>query len=331
MVIKQEQINTQQGQSKSGPSPVGLQAAQTQIAPTEQPGALAELPKKIGGYPIALFTLPEVPELSEEVKADLAEDMDGITVQFDQVKIPSGGGTAWELPNPDDPKDPGIAKEIAGVIVDHYRCNAWWEGEYGGGNTPPDCSSMDATTGIDKQGQAHNCGPCPHNQYETDPKGGKGKACKNMHRVYLLQDSEDTFPLLVTIPPTSLKNFANYLGKRVVSRGLRSFDVITKLTLSKAESTDKKPYSQVNFAVTGVIDPVLREGMKAYSVSIRTITRQMMITTADYNATGETTDPASGDSFEAPETESHLSEDQPKTEVYKGSVKDLPKDPPASW
>ena len=32
------------------------------------------------------------------------------------------------------------------------------------------------------------CADCPHNQWGTDPKGGKGKACKNMVRVYVLQE-----------------------------------------------------------------------------------------------------------------------------------------------
>jgi hypothetical protein len=251
----------------------------------------------------------------------MVEDMDGLTIQFDRVKIPSGGGIAWELPA-EEGKDSEVSKEIVGVIVDHHKCNAYYAGTYGDGGTnkPPDCSSMDAVTGYDQHGEARSCATCPFNQFGSDPRGGNGKACKNMHRVYLLKDGDDAaFPWLITIPPTSVRNFANWMGKRVVSHALRSFDVITKLTLSKAESVDKITYSQVNFSVAGALNPSLRNGMRAYSQSIKGITRQLRLSTADYNATGE-----SDDNVSYPEPGA---EDKPTVEVYKGPVANLPDEP----
>ena len=302
------------------------QKEQTQVVPADTNTAVATPePQKIGGYPIAEFKPPETPELSEEVKADLAEDMEGLTAQFDRVKIPSAGGIAWELPG--DNSD--VSKEIVGVIIDHHACNAYYKGKYVGGNEPPDCSSMDTVTGYDRQGKSYSCAACEFNQFGSeqrdDGKEGKGKACKNMRRVYLLQgSSDDAFPWLITIPPTSLKNFSNFMVKRVVSRGLRSFDVVIKLTLNKAESTDKITYSQVNFAVVGAIDPDMREGMKAYSQSIRALTRALKLTTADYAATGE----HSSEDQDSGYTDSGGAETQTTTQkVYTGKAEVLPEEP----
>ena len=42
----------------------------------------------------------------------------------DRVKIPSGGGLAFELPGEDD-ENPESATEIVGVILDHHPSLSW--------------------------------------------------------------------------------------------------------------------------------------------------------------------------------------------------------------
>ena len=44
------------------------------------------------------------------------EDLDGLTITFDKISIPSGGGQMWELPGADNPDEPDFSKEIEGVI-----------------------------------------------------------------------------------------------------------------------------------------------------------------------------------------------------------------------
>ena len=48
----------------------------------------------------------------------------------------------------------------------------------------------------------------------TDDKGNpsKGKACKNMRRIYLLMDNDPNFYLL-SVPPTSIKDVNKQLAK----------------------------------------------------------------------------------------------------------------------
>ena len=54
---------------------------------------------------------------TENFLSEIAEEMDGLgDISFDSIKIPSGGGLAFEVPG-DDPENPGIEKEICGVIL----------------------------------------------------------------------------------------------------------------------------------------------------------------------------------------------------------------------
>lgn len=59
--------------------------------------------------------------------------------------------------------------------------------------------------------QSEICRTCPMNQWESDPRGGKGKACKNTRElaVILASDADDPEALIYTISvsPTSIKSF----------------------------------------------------------------------------------------------------------------------------
>ena len=51
------------------------------------------------------------PALNDDLAEVIAEEMNGLTIEFDRVRIPSGGGLAFEIPG-DDPDNPELAKEI---------------------------------------------------------------------------------------------------------------------------------------------------------------------------------------------------------------------------
>ena len=48
-----------------------------------------------------------------------AEELDGLTPSFERIKIPAGGGLAYEVPG-DDPESPDSAKEFKAVILYHH-------------------------------------------------------------------------------------------------------------------------------------------------------------------------------------------------------------------
>lgn len=229
----------------------------------------------------------ELPVLSGDMGQAMAEEMDGLQLSFPRVKIPSGGGLAFEIPG-DDPENPDTEKEIVGVIVDHHPVNAYWQDKYSGANNPPDCASMDGKIGVDQDGNRKPCNSCPMNEWGT-AEDGRGKACKNMHRVYILREGE-MLPLLLTLPPTSLKNLSDYIALRVVSKGMRSYGVVTKVSLKKAQNAGGINYSQAVFSLAGKLSPDQTKAMAEYCQGIRSITRQLAVQDDEYEQTGTSDD-----------------------------------------
>ena len=86
--------------------------------------------------------------MSGEIATMLTEELDGLgQVPFDAVKIPSGGGLAFEVPG-DDPDNPETAQSLTGVIVHHHPVNVYWEHDFDGSGGLPDCSSPDGKRGV---------------------------------------------------------------------------------------------------------------------------------------------------------------------------------------
>lgn len=220
----------------------------------------------------------QVPVVSGGMSEAMEEEMDGLKLTFDRVKIPSGGAIMFEVPS-DNPDEPDMQKELSGVIVDHHPINGYWKDKFTGASNPPDCASMDGKFGNGNPGGI--CAKCPLNQFGSG-ENGEGKACKNMHRIYLLENGE-LFPKLLTLPPSSIRNFSDYMGKRIVMKGLRSYGVITKVTLKKEQNKGGITYSEANFAISQVLPPDITAAMAKYSAGIKAETRLVEIVN-DVNA-----------------------------------------------
>ena len=112
--------------------------------------------------------------------------------------------------------------------------------------------------------------PAPNNKYGT-AIDGIGKACKNMRRLYILR-SGDTFPMLLTLPATSINPFGKYL-QRIVAKGLSPCDVITKIALKKAESKGGITYAQATFVMDEILPPEVKEKVRKYAAEMKNTTR----------------------------------------------------------
>ena len=191
--------------------------------------------------------------MSEDIAQMLTEELDGMgQVPFDAVKIPSGGGLSFELSG-DDPDNPETAQTLTGVIVHHHPVNVYWEHDFDGAGGLPDCSSPDGKHGLNaKTGEVLDCASCPYNQFGSGK--GNSKACKNTHRVYLLRENEP-LPILLTLPPTSLRAFKGYLAKRLIMKGKRSTDVLTSIKLKREKNADGIAYSACVFTKAGDLTP----------------------------------------------------------------------------
>lgn len=198
----------------------------------------------------------------------LADDCQGLEFSFDRVKLPAGGGTAFEIPSAEG-EDSEMAKEITGVIVYNHPAYAYYHDKYTGGNNPPDCGSFDGVNGIGNPGG--NCQSCPYNKFGSGD--GQSKLCKNKCMLYILREGE-LFPITISLPTGSLKSFTNYV-KSQLSRGRKLNQVVTKITLKKTTNASGIAFAQAVFgfvrmlsaeeraAVAGVTDTV-----KAYAANL---------------------------------------------------------------
>jgi hypothetical protein len=178
-----------------------------------------------------------------------SEDLDGLPIKFPRIKIPSGGGLAFELPG-DSPESPDLAKEIKAVILYHHPINTYYKDKYTGGSNPPDCGSINGKVGmVAATGEIKHCDGCPYNEFGSGENGAK--ACKQKRRLYLLRDG-DALPTILTIPTGSLNEFSNHI-MRLLSKGKKSNMVVTKFTLKKAQNKGGITYSQAVFATDRVL------------------------------------------------------------------------------
>ena len=177
------------------------------------------------------FMLPTALD-SDFSSEDLADDMDGLQMTMHRVKIPGGGNLQFEIRS-DDPDNPDYERKLVGVILYHHLANAYWpEGSEYDDNVPPFCQSFDGKQGYGEPGGV--CAACAFNQFGSTANGS-GKACKNMRQVYLLRSGE-YLPLQLSLPPTSLRPFNDFMNLAFVARRRPSYSAIVEIGLKRAES-----------------------------------------------------------------------------------------------
>lgn len=200
----------------------------------------------------------------------MMEDCQGLEFSFDRVKLPAGGGTAFEIPSADG-EESEMAKEIKGVIVYNHPAFAYYQDKYTGGSNPPDCGSFDGVRGIGNPGG--DCATCPYNRFGSGD--GQSKLCKNKRQLYILREGE-LFPITLSLPTGSLKTFTGYV-KSQLSRGRKLNQVVTKITLKKVSNASGIAFSQAVFTFERILTPDERasvaevsETVKAYASNLTT-------------------------------------------------------------
>jgi hypothetical protein len=191
----------------------------------------------------------------DKVQAVLQANLGGDKInQFDldKVSVPSGGGIAWEIPSL---TGTDTVNEIEGVIVGWKPVRSLYLTKYTGGSEPPDCSSDDGITGFGdplEKGieERRACAECPNNQWGSDPDG-TGKRCSERRLLFILRKN-DQIPIMVVVPPSSLKNVKSYF-LRLTQNNVPFYGVITGLTLEKDKSQSGITYSKVVFNAKGIL------------------------------------------------------------------------------
>lgn len=224
--------------------------------------AVVETPK----FELAVLDGANQENLEELIKENFG-DVE-ITSIFDRVKFPTGGALNFELPG-EDPENPILVPEIVGVILDHHRVNAYWPGEFTGEGNPPQCYSHDGVHGMGNPGGL--CATCPLNKPGT--KGEKRKACKNMWRLFMLTSGE-AFPMMLTLPPTSVGAFYKFLKAFTFKNRLKLNQAVVKVGLRRVKNANNVPYAEATFSVVEKLPDETYARIKAYAEAMKPILRR---------------------------------------------------------
>lgn len=221
--------------------------------------------------PTDLFVLPNA-DLSvpgDFSREDLAEDMEGMRLSFPRVKIPAGGVLQFEMPG-DDPEPPQYVDKLTGVLLFHHATNGYWPHPMDDEDKNPICSSVDGKMGIGEPGGV--CAACELNAFGT-AEDGKGKACKNMRSLYLLQ-SGDLMPIVLNLPPTSLKGFNDFMNVAFLTRGRASYGSVIEISLKRMNNGN--PYSVATFSKLYDFTGEELAQIKAFAANFRQQARAML-------------------------------------------------------
>lgn len=116
--------------------------------------------------------------------------------------------------------------KLSVIVIASTHANLYYEGAYDEKNpTNPVCyaysedgENMRPHPKSSKP-QHEDCATCPWNAWESDPNGGRGKACKNSRRLALIpadttaEDLKTAEIATLQLPVTSVKVWAQYVNK----------------------------------------------------------------------------------------------------------------------
>ena len=197
---------------------------------------------KPGGY-VALNQDPR--EMLETFKINLGGDTLS-KFDLDKATVPGPGGKRWSVTRSDGTtEDP---QTLTGVIVGISNTRTYYKSEYTGGGEMPDCTSYDGgRTGVGNPGG--DCATCPLAVYVDDgaPKCSEGK------HLLLLPDNA-ILPMLVTVPPVSLRFVKGYM-QGLANVSIKYWEVVTELSISTTNTRRRSDVVCIKAARVGPLDP----------------------------------------------------------------------------
>lgn len=220
-----------------------------------------------GGY----LALNHEPSDLHEILTDVLGGDELSERDLPRVKVPSGGGTTWEIPVLG-----GIepSQTLSGILVYHKQTRAYWKPDADTG-TPPDCRSQgpDGTAiGIGDPGVP--CADCPLSKFGTaiDDKGqpAPGQACNKKEVWFLLPPGSSFLPIVLALPATSLAAAKTYRVS-IGSAGLRLTNVVTQIALDPDRNAKGDKFSRAVPTVGGMLSADEAKRAMEYAAALRPI------------------------------------------------------------
>ncbi len=194
-----------------------------------------------------------------------------------RVKIPPAGGLVWELPSIGEPE---MVKEFQGILLGHRLTRVYWEKEYTGERVPPDCVSVNNLVGRGRPGG--ECANCPMSQWDSDPKGGGGQACKQVQVLFILKPG-DLLPIIVPLPPTSVGPFKKFLTLMTM-QGYPYYSCVLNFRLQSAQNKGGIKYSVIAPTIDAKLPPESLAQVKEFIGNFQEAFNKVTVEATDVSA-----------------------------------------------
>ncbi|MBS3785164.1 MAG: hypothetical protein KGY78_12060 [Anaerolineae bacterium] len=168
-------------------------------------------------------------------------------------------GDDYELvTRPDDPDEAASTLQITVIRAGKGVARTYYATSYDeDSHEAPDCYSNDgvAPAADAENKQAKKCATCPHAQWGSriSESGKKGKACSEVKRLAVAAPGAENDPMLLRIPPTSLRYWDQYVAK-LNKKGLNPSMVVTKIGFDPEVA-----HQQLTFKPVGLINDTMAQ------------------------------------------------------------------------
>ena len=164
------------------------------------------------------------------------------------------------ITRPDDEDEPATSLQLIILKTHKGVARTYYADQYEEGYAEkPDCYSNDgiAPAADAEDPQAKKCAVCPHSQWGSriTDNGKKGKACSEVKRLAVAEPGAEDDPMLLRLPPTSLKNWDTYL-RNLIKKGANPSMVITKIGFDSSVS-----HQLLTFKPVGFVDEEMSEAV----------------------------------------------------------------------
>lgn len=212
---------------------------------------------------------------------------------FGVITIAGGGAGVFKVLEPGAEETTNGVQAIEGVILASHLVNVRWGHDYGAreDGERPACRSMDGKTGVELEtGETHDCDACPYNQFTED--GGR-KVCTNKRQLYIMREG-DLLPMLLSLPPSSLKAYDNYRVLASLTLRTPMSALVTRITLKNKTSANGSEYSSPVFTAVSKLPVEEGKRMEAFARQIMDAAQRAGIEAEDVSQEAQQPAPAGG-------------------------------------
>jgi len=204
------------------------------------------------------------PEAAKALASELTANVGGggfavMSIKGKTFTVVKGGEREMVM-NPSDQDEPATSINVVLLKANAGLSKVWYaKGYVDGSDGKPDCFSHDGTAPDSsvESPQSKKCAACPKNQWgsKIDESGKKLKACSDSRRVAIANVDDMEAPMLLRVPPASLKPLADY-GTTLAKRNVPYNAVLTKLGFDREAATPKLTFKALSFLSQEEFDQV---------------------------------------------------------------------------